>query len=145
MDLKEAVDGALLLVGGRLRQGGVALTLEGLEPGLIVRADKFRLEQVVVNLAKNAAEAMQGRPAPALALAARRTRDWIELRVSDNGPGLSSDIRTQLFTPFVTSKPNGLGLGLVICRDIIAGFGGDLDLASSDGGAVFVVRLRRAG
>ncbi len=145
VDLKEAVDGALLLVGGRLRQGGVALTLEGLEPGLIVRADKFRLEQVVVNLAKNAAEAMQGRPAPALALAARRTRDWIELRVSDNGPGLSSDIRTQLFTPFVTSKPNGLGLGLVICRDIIAGFGGDLDLASSDGGAVFVVRLRRAG
>lgn len=146
VDLKEAVDGALLLVGGRLRQGGVALTLEGLEPGLTVRADKFRLEQVVVNLAKNAAEAMQGRPAPALALSARRADDRVELRISDNGPGLDPAIRGQLFTPFVTSKPTGLGLGLVICRDIVTGFGGELELASAekDGGAVFVVRLRAA-
>lgn len=145
VDLKEAVDGALLLVGGRLRQGGVALTLQGLEPGLRVQADKFRLEQVVVNLAKNAAEAMQGRPLPTLILAAKRAGDWIELRVTDTGPGLDAAIREQLFTPFVTSKSNGLGLGLVICRDIIAGFGGQLDLAESGGdGAVFVIRLKAA-
>ena len=58
---------------------------------------------------------------------------------------VNAAIRKHLFTPFVTSKSNGLGLGLVICRDIIAGFGGQLDLAESGGdGAVFVIRLKAA-
>jgi two-component system C4-dicarboxylate transport sensor histidine kinase DctB len=53
-------------------------------------------------------------------------------------------IRDQLFTPFLTSKANGLGLGLVICRDLVAGFGGELDLRPAETGAVFVVSLKAA-
>jgi two-component system C4-dicarboxylate transport sensor histidine kinase DctB len=53
-------------------------------------------------------------------------------------------VRAQLFTPFVTTRANGLGLGLVICRDIVAGFGGELDLIDSEDGATFVAALRTA-
>jgi two-component system C4-dicarboxylate transport sensor histidine kinase DctB len=53
-------------------------------------------------------------------------------------------VRAQLFTPFVTTRANGLGLGLVICRDLIAGFGGELDLVEEDIGATFVATLRIA-
>ena len=68
----------------------------------------------------------------------------VEIAVVDNGPGLTPEVAAQLFTPFVTTKPNGLGLGLVICRDIVAAFGGDLVSVPSDVGARFVIRLRAA-
>jgi two-component system C4-dicarboxylate transport sensor histidine kinase DctB len=64
--------------------------------------------------------------------------------VSDNGPGIPSDIRASLFIPFTTSRPQGLGLGLIICRDIVASFGGELKLGASKRGAAFVVSLRSA-
>ena len=66
------------------------------------------------------------------------------MSVSDNGPGVTPAVRAQLFTPFVTTRANGLGLGLVICRDLIAGFGGELDLVDEDVGATFVATLRIA-
>jgi two-component system C4-dicarboxylate transport sensor histidine kinase DctB len=66
------------------------------------------------------------------------------LSISDNGPGVPPAVRAQLFTPFVTTRANGLGLGLVICRDLIAGFGGELDLVDDDVGATFVATLRIA-
>ena len=53
-------------------------------------------------------------------------------------------VRAQLFTPFVTTRANGLGLGLVICRDLVAGFGGELDLIDTNEGAIFVATLRIA-
>ena len=73
-----------------------------------------------------------------------RDGDRVRLIVSDNGPGVPPEVRAQLFTPFVTTRANGLGLGLVICRDIVAGFGGELDLIDSEDGATFVAALRTA-
>ena len=72
--------------------------------------------------------------------------DRVRLAVSDNGPGVPQAMRGALFTPFATGKPNGLGLGLVISRDIMEGFGGDLSLddGGSGPGARFVATLRRA-
>src|SRR5690606_22187219 len=112
VSLNEAIDGALLLLGGRLRQGGVRLTRPR-GGNLLVVADRFRLEQVIVNLMQNAAEALEGRADGQITLTMERVADHVELRVADNGPGVADDIRDQLFTPFVTSKANGLGLGLV--------------------------------
>ncbi len=143
VSLNEAIDGALLLLGGRLRQGGVRLTRPRGRDVLVV-ADRFRLEQVIVNLMQNAAEALEGRLDGQITLTTEQVADRIELRVADNGPGVADDIRDQLFTPFVTSKANGLGLGLVICRDIVAGFGGELDLRPVAFGAVFVISLKAA-
>lgn len=139
-----AIDGALLLLGGRLRQAGVRLSRDKAPPDLRVLADRFRLEQVIVNLIQNAAEAMEGQAEPVLTLSIRPRGEEIDLIVADNGPGVAPAIRDQLFTPFVTSKPNGLGLGLVICRDIVAGFGGELNLRPSPRGAEFVITLKAA-
>lgn len=143
VSINEAVDGALLLLGGRLRQAGVRL-VRNKDPDAFVLADRFRLEQVIVNLIQNALEALEGVANPSVTLSVKSVGDEVELVVADNGPGLPDAIREQLFTPFVTSKANGLGLGLVISRDIVAAFKGELNLRPSDTGAVFVVTLRSA-
>ncbi|WP_425984117.1 sensor histidine kinase [Brevundimonas sp. TWP1-2-1b1] len=141
--LEDAIHGALLLIRGRLDEGGVELIREG-DADVTVRADQFRLEQVIVNLVKNAAEALEGRDRPRLMLKVTREGDRVRLIISDNGPGVPPAVRAQLFTPFVTTRANGLGLGLVICRDLVAGFGGELDLIDEGEGATFVATLRIA-
>jgi two-component system C4-dicarboxylate transport sensor histidine kinase DctB len=135
----------LLLVGHRLRDHGVALQRSGLED-VQVMADPVRLEQVVINLLQNAFEALveAQTPEPVIRLHAARMDDRIELVVSDNGPGIDPAIASTLFTPFVTTKAQGLGLGLVICRDIVAGFGGELSLKPSPEGTSFVIVLEAA-
>lgn len=147
-DPDAAIDGALLLLGGRLRQGRVKLVRERDADSVKVLADRIRLEQVVVNLVQNALESFEepglDRGGLTLTLSVRRRDDMVEIAVADNGPGLTPEVAAQLFTPFVTTKPNGLGLGLVICRDIVAAFGGDLVSVPSDVGARFVIRLRAA-
>ncbi len=66
------------------------------------------------------------------------------MRIRDNGPGISADIAARLFTPFATSRAAGLGLGLVIAKDIMEDLGGHLRLVPGDGGACFEILLRRA-
>ena len=70
--------------------------------------------------------------------------DFATIVLQDSGPGIAPDMRERLFQPFTTSKDDGLGLGLVICHDIIAGFGGELRLAPSARGARFVIMLKVA-
>lgn len=147
--LSDAIDGALVLVGGRLRAGGVEIRREaGLADGAAgaVRADRVRLEQVIVNLLQNAAEALEAQSNAVVTLSAVRQGGRVRLTLADNGPGVATSVRKHLFTPFVTTRPKGLGLGLVICRDIVAGFGGELILAEREAGAgaVFVVDLKAA-
>lgn len=139
----DAIDGALLLVGGRLRQGGVRLVRAG-DGDLAVYADCVRLEQVIINLLQNAAEALDQTEDPTITVKVAAQGRRVVLTVSDNGPGIAPEIRDSLFIPFTTSRPQGLGLGLIICRDIVAGFGGELRLGASRRGAAFVVSLRNA-
>ena len=140
-----AIDGALLLMGGRLAESGIRIVRQDLA-GVAVIAERVRLEQVLLNLIQNAAEAMEdaGSPAPTLSIVVARRRRRIEIAVADNGPGVSPEAAATLFTPFTTTKATGLGLGLVICRDIIAGFGGELVLKPSDAGATFIISLKEA-
>lgn len=144
VDLNAAVDGALLLLGGRLKQAGVRLVRSRPVIGLNVLGERFRLEQVIVNLMQNAIDALDDTPGPVVTLNIVLRDAQIDLIIADNGPGVPDDVQQQLFTPFVTSKATGLGLGLVICRDIVAGFGGELTLSPSTKGAAFVVTLRAA-
>lgn len=140
-----AIDGALLLVAGRLREKGIELERTPLSTGLSVKAERNRLEQVVLNLLQNAIEALDGIPDPRISLGVRIEDDHVILNVADNGPGVAADVRERLFTPFTTSKRDGMGLGLVISRDIVAAFGGELSLEPSPQGARFAIRLDRAG
>lgn len=144
VNLPEAIDGALLLLGGRLKQAGVRLVRDKTVIEADVLGQRFRLEQVIVNLMQNAVESLEGTPEPVVTLTIVRRGKQVDLVIADNGPGVPDEIQSQLFTPFVTSKATGLGLGLVICRDIVAGFGGELILRPSPSGAVFVVTLKAA-
>lgn len=141
--MDDAIDGALLLVGGRLRQGGVRLIRSG-DGAVAAYADCVRLEQVLINLLQNAAEALDDTADPTITVTVASRAKRVIITVSDNGPGIPSDIRASLFIPFTTSRPQGLGLGLIICRDIVASFGGELKLGASKQGAAFVVSLRSA-
>ena len=142
--LQSAIDGTLLLIGDRLRAQGVALDVGIEEPAVAVHADRVRLEQVLINLLQNAAEAVRDTDGARVTLRAHGDGPVL-IDICDNGPGVPADIVPQLFTPFVTGRPDGLGLGLAIASDIMSGFGGALTLIPSPlGGAGFRLTLRRA-
>jgi two-component system C4-dicarboxylate transport sensor histidine kinase DctB len=154
-DLMEALEGAILLVGPRARRQGVTLQSPPRSHNCRVQANRVRLEQVLVNLLQNGLEALEGTENGRIVIALHDLGDSVQLQVHDNGPGLSDEARARLFTPFHTTKPDGLGLGLVISRDIVAEFGGELraaragDASSSSphapgSGALFILTLRKA-
>jgi len=104
-----------------------------------VMVDRVQLQQVLVNLMRNAIEAMRDSPRRELTLAvAAASRDSVEISVSDTGPGLPKEVAAQLFEPFVSTKPEGMGVGLSICRSIIAQHGGRIWAdPNPDGGTAF--------
>ena len=142
VSLAEVIDGTLLLIGDAIRTEGILLEQRGTDTTLMVVADRVRLEQVMINLVQNAIQALRGIERPSIRLV---VTDPATVLVADNGPGIDPSIATEIFTPFVTNKPDGLGLGLGIARDIVREFGGDIAIVASPlGGAAFELRLKRA-
>lgn len=144
VELEAVFTGALLLVSDRMASAGVVMDHKGNTSGIVVMADKIRLEQVLINLIQNAIDATTGTPNARIILSVA-TGDDVTITVADNGPGIPADIADAVFTPFVTGKPSGLGLGLGIARDIVRDFGGRLEVIESPlGGAAFAIHLRSA-
>ncbi len=142
--LDDVLDGTLLLVGDRLRASGATLDWPARGQPAVV-AGRVRLEQVLVNLLNNAVDAVAGRAEPRIAMLVEEHEAWVELIVADNGGGIDPALGDEVFSPFVTGKPDGLGLGLGIARDIMAQFEGDLRIVASPlGGAAFAARVKRA-
>ncbi|GGA77406.1 C4-dicarboxylate transport sensor protein DctB [Brucella endophytica] len=138
-----AMDGAFLLLNNRLRQQGVEFVCDIPPPDIRVMGNRVRLEQVLVNLMQNAMEAMEGQADGRVELSWERQGDETHLIVADNGPGIPHDIMERLFTPFTTTKKGGLGLGHVICNDIVTEFGGRLEVESEPGqGTRFIIHLK---
>ncbi len=109
-----------------------------------VRIDAERLRQVVINLALNAVQAMegQGRVEVRTRSVEREGKPWVEVHVADTGPGIPQKVLKNLFVPFVTTKDRGTGLGLAISQRIVNAAGGHIEPRSSAGiGTTFVVRL----
>lgn len=146
VSVKGAIDASVMLTASRSRGEAARLVIEGADPGHFVQAEAVRLEQVLVNLIQNAQEALAGRPDPEIRITVTADATHVTISVADNGPGLRPDIAAQLFTPFATSKPDGLGLGLVIAQDIIRDLGNELtvDPPLPGQGATFRIRLTRA-
>ncbi len=138
--LAEAMDGALLILKGRL--AGITLAIPPISPDLQVMAGKVRLEQVLVNLFQNAAEALAGQRYATITVSIRQAGRYLLVDIADNGPGIAPAVADRIFTPFVTSRASGLGLGLVIALDIMTDMDGNLELVPSDHGACFRLRLR---
>ena len=116
-----------------------------LEEGAIVEADRDQLTQVLVNLIKNAEEAMLSTgKGGAVTVTVRALATTATLEVKDEGPGIPPDLRARLFEPYVTTKPAGTGLGLAIAARIVQEHDGKLEVADTAGpGATFVLTLPR--
>jgi two-component system sensor kinase FixL len=109
--------------------------------------DRIQIQQVVLNLIRNAGDALAGRMNGRIEVTANRApADTVEIAVADNGPGLAPEVAGRLFEPFVSTKNDGLGIGLAICRAIVEGHGGVLDSAPNPGGGtIFRILLPLAG
>ncbi len=140
--LEEA--GALAMIGASDK--GVRLSFR-IDPTVDkVLADKVQIQQVVLNLIRNAIEAMEDATRRDLAVGAVTAADrMVEVFVSDTGPGISSEIADQLFQPFMTTKAQGMGVGLSISRTIVEAHGGRIWVETSpSGGTTFRFTLPAA-
>ena len=133
---------ALALVGAKQRGVRVSLELEQSLP--LVLVDPVQIQQVVLNLVRNAVEAMEEVERRELVIGTRAITDqeMAEVYVADSGPGIAPGLADRLFQPFVTTKRTGMGLGLSICREIVEAHQGRLTVApGSSGGTVFRLTL----
>ncbi|MBR0934227.1 PAS domain S-box protein [Bradyrhizobium jicamae] len=136
--LEEAV--ALALLGAKEQGVRVAIRSDRDIPAIIV--DKIQIQQVILNLVRNAIEAMTPGPRRELTVGVTKAVGVVTFTVADTGPGISPDIADRLFQPFVTTKEHGMGVGLSICRTIIESHGGRIDaLANAGGGTIFQFTL----
>jgi len=135
---------ALALVGAR--EYGVRVKLELDTESDLVRVDRVQIQQVLLNLIRNAVEAMEHGPRRELLVRTTPADDGMTLvSVSDTGSGISPEIASRLFQPFITTKTQGMGVGLSICRTIIELHGGRIWVEPNpEGGTVFNFTLRRA-
>ena len=131
----------LALTGAR--EAGIQVTLEfaGDLPDLAI--DRIQIQQVIVNLVRNAVEALHGASRRELEVRARPTAEGgIEVVVADSGPGFAKEISERPFQPFVSTKARGMGLGLSICRTIVEAHGGTMSIAARpEGGSAVGFRL----
>jgi nitrogen fixation/metabolism regulation signal transduction histidine kinase len=130
-DLAALLDGLARLVGPELRERDVRLVRD-VEPVPVVRLDPAQMEQALLNIVRNAAEAI-GRDGTVTLRAARQGEATV-LVVEDTGPGIAPEVRDRLFTPFFTTKENGQGIGLTLVREILEAHGFDFWLDGPPGG-----------
>ena len=138
-DINALIEESVLLTVPEGKINGTALETE-LAPDLpSILVEKIRIQQVVINLVRNGIEALSDTDGGRLRVTTALTADdFIEVTVTDNGPGLAEGMSGKLFQSFVTTKPRGMGVGLSICRSIIENHGGRIWAESnSDGGMSF--------
>jgi two-component system, LuxR family, sensor kinase FixL len=144
VDLVALVRSSASLLDWDARRTGAHVALELPEGDVVVRGDAVMLQQVIVNLVRNALDALRTDPPdePQVVLRLAAGAKEAELRVCDNGCGLADEAAAKLFVPFASSKPNGMGLGLSICRSFVELHQGRLWFSrNADRGATFHLGL----
>jgi PAS domain S-box-containing protein len=127
--LERFMDNFLPLINADLGLKGIKIDAS-VAAGSTAFADPRALQQVLLNIVTNAADAVDGRPDPAIALHLSRTAGSVLIRVRDNGPGIPADKLKDIFRPFYTTKQHGTGLGLVIVKKMLARMNGSIELTS---------------
>jgi two-component system sensor histidine kinase DctS len=127
-------DAVMPLVRLQARKSGTRIELDLPDPPPRVVCDRTMVEQVLLNLTRNGIQAMETNTELAdrvLTLRARQTHErWVTFSVIDRGPGIADDVAARLFTPFFTTRSEGMGLGLSLCRTVIEQHGGALDFVN---------------
>ncbi len=147
VDLADVVADTLEIVAWRLKAADATLNIDLGPTPLTVRGGAVRLQQVLVNIVSNAADAVEGLDNRAIDLVARKKSGRITITVRDHGSGVPPAIAERIFDPFFSTKGvgKGLGLGLSISYNIVKDFGGSLSVSNHpEGGAIFVVELDAA-
>lgn len=141
VNLNDVVQESISLLSGEITANKVQLDLH-MSPAIPpISGDAVQLTQVLVNLIRNALDALANRQQPRIIIATQRSTDYVEVVVADNGPGLTGEVQARLFEPFFSTKPQGLGMGLVVSRTIVEAHGGTLLAENWEEGARFRVRL----
>jgi two-component system, LuxR family, sensor kinase FixL len=136
--VKEAAELALL----GTKQKGVDIRVEDNLGDAVILADKIQIQQVLLNLLRNAVEAVAELEHSDVALVAETQEGMVRISVVDNGPGLPDDVKARLFQPFVSTKKTGMGMGLSICHNIVTAHDGRLWAeANPAGGTIFRLTL----
>jgi len=143
LDCNKLIRDVSRLVDFEMRQAGYRLVLDLAEPLPDAVGDAVQIQQIVLNLVRNALDAMLERATSDVIEVTTSAADgFVEIRVRDSGPGISAAIAERLFEPFFTTKPQGIGLGLSICQSIITAHGGQMTAETAPGGgAQFRVRV----
>jgi signal transduction histidine kinase len=145
VDLLTVVNDAVALVAHDMRARQVEVSVSVPASSGEISGDPVLLQQVFLILMMNAMDAMAPSPPDQrhIQISAEVSRAHIEVSVSDTGPGLPEDLIGRLFTPFLTTKPHGLGIGLAIARTLVGAHGGSITARNNpEGGAIFIVKLR---
>jgi two-component system, LuxR family, sensor kinase FixL len=143
LDINEVIEEAVSLVERELREQGVSLRLD-LEPNLPeLSVDRIQLQQVIINLLINAMHAMATMDVREVCVSSRLPcAGKVEISVRDCGIGFDEDAMSRLFTAFYSTKPQGMGMGLSICRSIVEAHGGRIRAEPNEGpGATFKLSL----
>ncbi|HWU60402.1 MAG TPA: ATP-binding protein [Ensifer sp.] len=142
--LRGVLEGAVVLLKTRFAGRIEAISIDLPADDTMVLGNRIRLEQVFINLFQNALEALQDKADARVEVSVEKTMAGVTVYVADNGPGIPPEIRSVLFTPFNTSKEQGLGLGLVISKEILSDYGGAISVESGETGTRFAVFLKGA-
>ena len=114
------------------------------DPRLQIQADRTQIEQVLLNLIRNAEEACRDIPAPLIRITTQSDTTQITIHVEDNGPGIVPEALDKIFVPFFTTKSGGSGIGLSLCKQIMTLHKGNITVKSQTGaGSVFTLSFRR--
>jgi C4-dicarboxylate-specific signal transduction histidine kinase len=119
--------------------GGIKFSFQCSDPAMTLLADEQMLTQVMLNLVKNAVQALEATVDPLIEISASRSETEIRLTVSDNGPGIPQEIADEIFLPFFTTREKGTGVGLSYSRQVMMLNGGTISFNSNVGNTSFVL------
>lgn len=140
--LKSLIEHLLLLLENEPSFHRIRFRLQTDSPDISIEADETQLSQVFINLIKNAMQAIEDVPEPQITISVQHTKEGrCEIKIMDNGSGISPEIMEQIFIPFFTTKENGSGIGLSLSRQIMKNHGGNIEVVSLPGNTVFTLNF----
>ena len=146
LDINSLITDSVLLCNSDLKKHNIKLHLELAEALPMLFVDSIKIEQVLINLIRNGSEALaaidNSHPKTITVNSLRLDKHKLQIQVRDNGPGIELEVQKKLFTPFFTTKTEGMGMGLSICRSLIVAHQGELSFDSQPGlGTCFYITL----